>query len=59
MKLPLTYAAIVDEIVCFTSLSKEEVEHRVWMQALQPRWNVLKDVARFAEKLAYIRVFNT
>lgn len=47
MKLPLTYSEIVDEIVGFTTLPKEEVEHRVWMQALQPGWNVLKDVARF------------
>ena len=47
MKLPQTYAEIVDEIVCFTKLSKSDVEHKVWMQALQPGWNVLNDVARF------------
>ena len=47
MKLPLTYTEIVDEIVQLTTLSREEVEHRVWMQALQPGWNVLQDVSRF------------
>jgi SAM-dependent methyltransferase len=47
VKLPLTYTEIVDEIVRFTTLPREEVEHRVWMQALQPGWNVLQDVARF------------
>lgn len=47
MKLPITYAEIVNEIAQFTTLSREEVEHRVWMQALQPGWNVLEDVSRF------------
>jgi 2-polyprenyl-3-methyl-5-hydroxy-6-metoxy-1,4-benzoquinol methylase len=47
VKLPLTYIEIVDEIVRFTTLPREEVEHKVWMQALQPGWNVLQDVARF------------
>jgi SAM-dependent methyltransferase len=47
VKIPLTYTDIVDEIVTFTSLPREEVEHKVWMQALQPGWNVLQDVARF------------
>jgi 2-polyprenyl-3-methyl-5-hydroxy-6-metoxy-1,4-benzoquinol methylase len=47
VKLPLTYTEIVDEIARFTALPREEVEHRVWMQALQPGWNVLQDVARF------------
>jgi SAM-dependent methyltransferase len=47
VKLPLTYTDIVDEIVQFTTLARAEVEHRVWMQALQPGWNVLQDVSRF------------
>jgi 2-polyprenyl-3-methyl-5-hydroxy-6-metoxy-1,4-benzoquinol methylase len=47
MKLPLTYADIVDEIVEFTSLSREEVEQRVWMEALHPGSNVLRDASRF------------
>ncbi len=47
MELPLTFEAIVDEIARFTSFSREEIEHRVWMQALDPGWNVLQDVARF------------
>lgn len=48
VKLPMTYAEIVEEIVKFTTLSREEVEHKVWMQALQPGWNVLQDVNRFS-----------
>lgn len=51
MKLPLTYTEIVDEIVQLTTLSREEVEHRVWMQALQPGWNVLQDGFRFGATL--------
>lgn len=47
MKLPTAFNEIVEEIMRFTSLSKEEVEHRVWMQAIEPGWNVLRDVARF------------
>jgi 2-polyprenyl-3-methyl-5-hydroxy-6-metoxy-1,4-benzoquinol methylase len=47
MKLPLTYTDIVDEVVAFTSLSRDEVELRVWMQALQPGWNVQQDAKRF------------
>jgi SAM-dependent methyltransferase len=47
IKLPFTYSDIVEEIVKHTSLSREEVEHKVWMQALEPGWNVLQDVARF------------
>lgn len=47
VKLPRTYTEIVDEIVRFTTLSKSEVEQKVWMQAQQPGWNVLQDVARF------------
>jgi hypothetical protein len=42
-KLPMTYTDIVNEIVKFTSLSREEVEHRVYMPALQPGLNVLQD----------------
>jgi SAM-dependent methyltransferase len=47
LRLPQTYAEIVDEIVRFTSLPRNEVEHRVWMQVLEPGWNVLNDVERF------------
>ena len=47
MKLPTAFNEIVNEIMRFTSLSREEVEHRVWMQAIEPGWNILRDVARF------------
>ncbi len=47
MQLPMTFNEIVDEIIRFTSLSRSEVERRVWMQAIEPGWNVLQDVARF------------
>ena len=47
VKLPRTFDEIVDEIVMFTDLPRAEVTHRVWMQALVPGWNVLRDVARY------------
>lgn len=34
IKLPCSYQEIVDEVVNFTDLPREEVEHKVWMQAL-------------------------
>jgi SAM-dependent methyltransferase len=34
IKLPSSYQEIVDELVNFTDLPRQEVEHRVWMQAI-------------------------
>jgi len=34
IKLPFSYQEIVDELVNFTDLPRQEVEHRVWMQAI-------------------------
>ena len=45
--LPITFKEIVAEIVQYTELPQDEVEHRVWMQALEPGWNVMEDVKRF------------
>jgi SAM-dependent methyltransferase len=45
--LPITYQDIVAEIVRFTDLPPAEVEERVWMQALEPGWNVVRDAQRF------------
>jgi SAM-dependent methyltransferase len=45
--LPTTYQAVVNEIVKFTDLCESEVEHRVWMQALEPGWNIIQDVKHF------------
>jgi len=45
--IPVTYREIVDEIVKFTSLSQEEVEDRVWKEALQVGWNVKHDAKVF------------
>jgi SAM-dependent methyltransferase len=47
VKLPLAFDEIVDEIVRFTDLKRAEVEHRVWMHAIDPGWNVRQDVFRF------------
>ena len=47
LPLPMSFGEIVHEIVSFTDLSREEVEQRVWMQALEPGSNVLEDVLRF------------
>jgi SAM-dependent methyltransferase len=45
--LPITFQEVVNEIVRFTNLPLAEVEHRVWMQALVPGWNVIRDAERF------------
>jgi SAM-dependent methyltransferase len=45
--LPITFKEIVAEIVRYTDLPQDEVEHRVWMQALEPGWNIIEDVKRF------------
>ena len=45
--LPITFHEIVAEIVQYTDLPEAEVEHRVWMQALEPGWNVIQDAQRF------------
>lgn len=45
--LPMSYSEIVREIVRFTDIPREEVERRVWMQALEPGTNVLEDVRLF------------
>jgi len=47
IRLPITFREIVAEIVEHTGLPREEVEYRVWMQALEPGWNVIQDVKRF------------
>ena len=47
VRLPQTYAEVVDEIARFTTIPRSEVEQRVWMQALEPGWNVLNDMERF------------
>jgi hypothetical protein len=35
LRLPQTYAEVVDEIAGFTALPRNEVEPRVWRQALE------------------------
>lgn len=45
--LPITFHEIVSEIVQYTGLPQAEVENRVWMQALEPGWNVIQDANRF------------
>lgn len=46
--IPIAFEDIVNEIVKFTGLSRDEVEHRVWMEAVDLGWNVSQDVDRFA-----------
>jgi SAM-dependent methyltransferase len=48
--LPITYQEVVNEIVRFTELDKPNVEHRVWMEALETGWNVSEDVNFFSVK---------
>jgi 2-polyprenyl-3-methyl-5-hydroxy-6-metoxy-1,4-benzoquinol methylase len=45
--IPLTFQQIVDEIVQFTDIPRQEVEHRVWMEAIDRGWNVQQDITLF------------
>lgn len=45
--LPRTFSEVVEEITKFTGLPKSEVEERVWLEAVQPGWNVADDVKNF------------
>lgn len=45
--LPMSFDEIVREIVRFTDIPQDEVERRVWSQALEPGSNVREDVRRF------------
>ena len=47
MSLPVTFATIAEEIVRHTGLPRHEVDRRVWMEAIQPGWNVCEDAQRF------------
>jgi SAM-dependent methyltransferase len=47
VKLPVEFTEIVDEIARFTDLEREEIERRVWLQAVAPGWNVVQDSLRF------------
>jgi 2-polyprenyl-3-methyl-5-hydroxy-6-metoxy-1,4-benzoquinol methylase len=48
MNLPLSFREVGDEIVRFTGLTQEEVDRRVWMEAVANGWNVQQDVATLA-----------
>lgn len=45
--IPTTYQEIISLLLKFTNFSQDEVEENVWMEALEPGWNVLRDVSRF------------
>lgn len=45
--IPSNFLEIVQEITALSGLPREEVERRVWIEALQTGQNVLRDVARF------------
>lgn len=45
--IPLTYAAVVDEICRFTDLPPAEVADRVWREALTPGCNIVAEVPAF------------
>lgn len=47
MLLPVTFDEVVTEIQRFTDLPLDEIAQRVWMQALEPGWNVIQDAAFF------------
>jgi 2-polyprenyl-3-methyl-5-hydroxy-6-metoxy-1,4-benzoquinol methylase len=46
--IPVTFEGIVNEIVELTDLSRDEVERRVWLEAVDLGWNVSRDVDRLA-----------
>lgn len=45
--VPLTYPEITAEIADIGEMPRDDVERRVWMEALQIGWNVQRDLARF------------
>jgi SAM-dependent methyltransferase len=47
IELPITFDDIAAEIMRYTGLSQAEVKLRVWMEALETGWNVMRDVKRF------------
>ena len=47
IKIPTELEPIVDEISTFTELPRDEVNHRVWQEALQLGWNVCQDAKNF------------
>ncbi|MBM4273384.1 MAG: class I SAM-dependent methyltransferase [Deltaproteobacteria bacterium] len=47
IRIPISFDAIVDEIIKFTGLPIDDVRHRVWMEVLNSGWNVCQDVERF------------
>jgi SAM-dependent methyltransferase len=47
VKLPSGFPEIVAEIARFTDLERVDIERRVWMQAVEPGWNVAQDAVRF------------
>lgn len=46
-RAPLSFGEIVEEISAFTGYPQERVEERVWLEALDPGFNVREDVRRF------------
>lgn len=45
--LPMGFTEIADEIERFTSLSREDIERRLWLEALMSGYNVVQEGKRF------------
>jgi SAM-dependent methyltransferase len=45
--IPMLFDEIVDEIVRFTDISREQVKVRLWNEAISLGWNVMEDVKYF------------
>jgi hypothetical protein len=46
IQLPVSFDEIVAEFLQYTRFSRVEVEHRVWMHALELGWIVIQDLKR-------------
>jgi hypothetical protein len=47
MNIPLIFEDIVREIRDHTMLADDEVRRRVWLEAVEPGWNVQRDISKF------------
>lgn len=45
--LPQTFSELVEEIVRFSGITRRSAEYGIWMEALEPGWNVAREAANY------------
>lgn len=51
--LPQTFSELVTEVVRFSGITHQAAESGIWMEALEPGWNVTSEVAHYLIKPHY------